>query len=618
MLKFADHTIDNVTALIPTQQDRTKGGVLFMLSLSVLVLFSSTGAPAQDSTADPHDLFVADNKFPSAAVCKTCHPVHYKEWSVSAHAYAQMSPVFNAMQATIIKRTNGTNGDFCIRCHTPIGMNMSEPAFSSNLDRHAVAREGVTCITCHRRDKAYGKVSGRLAMVEGDVFEPVYGPHGNEELKRVIQSGAYDVNGTRGNAGRSIHADAKELPEISTPAFCGSCHDVNHVDSFRLEEAFSEYKSSPAAARGVSCQDCHMGKTPGVPSGYFEEPIAIVGGKPTRPRKRTNHMFVGPDYSIVHRGIFPHNPAAQSLATVQEWLQFDDNAGWGTDEFEDTVAVGYVFPRRWASVVDRYEARSIIAENQELLEKIAAQRKMLLQSGYQPGDVVVDKAGRDGIQFSVEIKNGTDGHNVPTGFDAERLVYLNITVEDNTGKVVFESGDLDPNGDLRDMRSEYVRNGELPEDAYLFNLQSIFLVRMLRGGEREQVLPINASISPLPFIRPSTQSNLLVGRPLNARKQRATVPPLSSRWATYEVGAEQLTGSDGPYKARIRIIAGMVPVNLIHEIQDVGFDYGMSPHGVANAIVDGHILVHESEVVLRPGRMELNPVEPVEGTVTAK
>ena len=35
---------------------------------------------------------------------------------------------------------------------------------------------------------------------------------------------------------------------LSTPGFCGICHDVNLVNGFRLEEAFSEYKHSPSAA----------------------------------------------------------------------------------------------------------------------------------------------------------------------------------------------------------------------------------------------------------------------------------------------------------------------------------------------------------------------------------
>src|SRR5690242_19651286 len=54
-----------------------------------------------------HERLLSDTRFPSAQACRVCHPDHYREWSVSQHAYAQLSPIFNAMQATIVKQTNG-------------------------------------------------------------------------------------------------------------------------------------------------------------------------------------------------------------------------------------------------------------------------------------------------------------------------------------------------------------------------------------------------------------------------------------------------------------------------------------------------------------------------------
>ncbi len=580
-------------------------GCIFLISGLLLFGFRSSGPPPppgalglQDEAEKLHADLFKEKRFPSATTCKTCHPDHYREWAVSAHAYSQMSPIFNAMHGKILKLTNGTNGDFCIRCHTPVGMNLEEPEFISNLDRHPTSREGITCIVCHRLDQAYGKLSGRLAIVEGDIFDPVYGPSGNEELKRVITSGEFGTNTERGRSGRSIHSDAKPLAQMSESGLCGTCHDVNLVNGFRLEEAFSEYKMSPAARKGISCQDCHMGKEPGVASGYDTAPAAVVGGKQTRPRKRTNHMFAGPDYSIIHPGIFPHNGDAARLATIAEWLVFDYKAGWGTDEFERNIPDGYRFPPRWESADDRYDAREILQDNLDLLDEIAQQRLQVLRAGYQLGEVAVDKAGEQGIRFKVEFRNATDGHNVPTGFDAERLVWLHVVVTDSQGKKVFESGDLDPNGDVRDSHSLYVHNGELPRDRFLFSLQSRFLVRMVRGGEREQVLALNYSPDPLPFLRPSTSSTILTGRPAGARKHRQTIYPLGSKWAKYKVKASQLSGSRAPYKAKIRLKAAMVPVNLIHEIQDVGFDYGMSPREVAQAVVDGHLVLWEREVEL--------------------
>ena len=108
-----------------------------------------------------HAALFKDNCFPSAKECAACHPQHYREWSVSPHAYAQLSPVFNAMSNKLNALTAGTLGDFCIRCHTPVGMALSEPISGTNLDRHPASREGVTCITCDRINQTWGKGSGR-------------------------------------------------------------------------------------------------------------------------------------------------------------------------------------------------------------------------------------------------------------------------------------------------------------------------------------------------------------------------------------------------------------------------------------------------------------------------
>ncbi len=574
----------------------TVAGLSWSLAFLALAAAGPSSAQPAGSTADAeHEALFLENRFPSAATCATCHPSHFREWSVSPHAYAQMSPVFNAMHGTVLKLTNGTNGDFCIRCHTPVGMNLGEREFASNMDRHPTSREGVTCIVCHRVDRAYGKLSGRLAIVEGDLFEPVFGPTGNDELARVIESGEYNVNTDRDRAGRNIHTRAERFFQLTTPGFCGTCHDVNLVNGFRLEEAFSEYKTAPAVRDGVTCQDCHMGVEPGVASGYREEPAAIVGGKPTTVRKRTDHMFIGPDYSVVHPGIFPHNTQGSEMATLREWLAFDHQAGWGTDAFELQLADGYEFPERWRSADDRYDARDVLTANQRLLAEANEKRLRVLRAGYQLGELeVADPGFSRGLQFRIQVRNATSGHGVPTGFDAERLVFLRATVTDAAGTVVFRSGDFDPNGDLRDSHSLYVHNGELPLDRQLFSLQSKFLVRMVRGGEREQVLTVNASPDPLPFLRPSTSSTILTGHPLGARKHKQGIEPLGHRWAGYRVPARALSGAT-PYRIRVELVAGMVPVNLIHAIQGVGFDYFLSAREIAERVVAGHLVLWERE-----------------------
>ena len=472
----------------------------------------------------------------------------------------------------------------------------------SNLDRHPTSREGITCVVCHRIDRDYNKRSGRLALVQGSLLEPVYGPMGNEEMARVLDNtDQYRVVTEEGKPGRKVHKEVKKFASISQPIFCGTCHDVTLFNGFRLEEAFSEYRTSPAAAKGTTCQDCHMGKEQGVDSGYDVGPAAVVGGKPTKDRKVTSHFFAGPDYSVIHPGIFPHNAEAQEMASMREWLDFDHKAGWGTDEFEDKVTEDMKFPDRWSSVDDRYDAREILIKQFEHLEFARNLRLEVLRNGYGLGEVITEQSSEEGIKFKVRVSNLTDGHNVPTGFTGERLVWLHVTVTDRDGKVVLESGDLDPNGDVRDRESSFVHNGELPLDRQLFDLRSRFVVSNLRGGERERIIPIPYPVITIPFVRPSIQSLVLSGEPGTERNHRRGIEPLGKRWAKYRVDADMLTGK-GPYKAKIELKAGMAPANLVGDIQGRGFDYAMSAREVVDGVAAGYEILREKEVIFNTSK----------------
>ena len=567
---------------------------------------------ALDADTAHEQLFVTD-RYPSASQCAECHPNHFREWSVSQHAYAQISPVFNAMNGTVLKLTNGTSGDFCIRCHTPVGMALGEPVFGSNLDRHPVSREGVTCIACHRVNKSYGRINARFAMAPGDITQPMYGPTGdNTSIEQFIERGLASDNPDR--PGRQIHRRTEPFFELTTAASCGMCHDVTLATGFREIEAFSEYKSSPAARRGVTCQDCHMGLDPGKYSGdphsnYQWGPAARVGSEWTEPRKLTNHMMVGVDRSVVHPALFPHNlraiqeensdgdSSATGMATMRQWLEFNWEAGWGTDDFEDEVSDDQQFPARWDSIDDRYDAREIIDENLELLELAGAERVKLLRNGYLLGGTEIRRVNEREIRFAVQVRSGTDGHGVPTSLDAERPVWLHVVMRDSKGRVVLESGDLDPNGDLRDLFSAYVRNDELPLDNQLFNLQAKFITRNARGGEREQVLPVPYSLTPLPFVRPARTPTVLTGRPRSVRKHKMNIEPLGERWAEYALTGEHLFAG-APYTVDIELKSATAPINLVNEIKGVGFDYGMTPRQVADAIVATHVVIWDRDLLI--------------------
>lgn len=555
-----------------------------------------------------HAQACADDPFPSAKKCAKCHPTHFREWSVSPHAYAQLSPVFNAMSNSLMKFTSGTNGDFCIRCHTTVGMALNEPINLSNMQRHPTSREGVTCVSCHRINQAWGKGAGRQAMVPGDVTQVIYGPKGSAVLNEVLtQPDKYGTLKTDSNddevRGRKIHRQVGRFFEQTESGFCGACHDVFAPNGFRLEDAFSEFKADPAAKQfGQNCQDCHMGRVPGKAEGFDFGSAAIVGNAKSPPRKLTNHMMAGPDYSVIHRGLFPHHLTAireensadadSGLATMAEWLLFDDTAEWGTPEFEQAKPDNQLFPPPWDDPLMRRKARRILDEQHKLLAEATWQRFQVLRAGYCLGDIELERTRRKDFRFQVRVSNITLGHGVPTGFDAERVVFLRTLAWDGNGRLVFQSGDLDPNGDLRDSHSLYVHNGRLPQDRQLLNLQSRFLTRNIRGGEREQVLPVPFSLDPLPYFRPATRPFTVLGRPIAARKHKQNIEASGSRLARYRLSRNQLRGP-GPYLIRVQLIAGMIPVNLVHAVSSVGFDFHMNAREIANEVVAGHLVLYE-------------------------
>ena len=339
-----------------------------------------------------------------------------------------------------------------------------------------------------------------------------------------------------------------------------------------------------------------MGKIQGKVSGYEQGPAAIVGGVPTKTRKLTSHVFSGPDYSLIHPGIFPHNAEAQQLASLREWLQFDVAAGWGTDEFEDKIDDDFKFPERWGAIDDRYDAREILDTQFERLAWATEKRLEVLRIGYVMGDIVTQQADANGIAFKVQVRNGTDGHNVPTGFTGERMVWLQVNVADSEGKIIFRSGDRDPNGDLRDGHSSYVHAGAAPLDPFLFSLQSYFVTQNGRGGEIEHVIPIPYPVTALPRVLPSPLSLVFTGEPPTERNHKRGIEPNGERWGKYRIEARALTGK-GPYTATVKLISQPAPINLIIAMQDVGFDYGLTAAQAGDAMIAGAQTLWERAVV---------------------
>ena len=539
--------------------------VLAFICMGMLSPGLSAAEKKADAGQDPHASILKEDSFPSASKCKACHTEIYDEWRSSNHAYAGISPMFHKFEQAI-SNLAPTIGTFCVRCHMSVGTALGEDRAMPLWKRSQVSREGVTCITCHRVSTAYSKSNGEREIVPGNIHAPVYGPFDGKGVEQVVNNAAqYKVATSPESRGNKIHASAVKFEQISKSEFCASCHQVAVNLGIKLEVVWDQYRSSPAAQQGTTCQECHMGKVPGRAEGYATGPAAKIGKEAINPtRKHSNHAFYGPGYPIAHPGVFPHNENAEKWS-MEDWLKFDYRAKWGSEEFESAVSAGKVkvnFPAVWSDATDRASAWEVVQENLEALQKKKELRAKVMENGSKiDGPFFQSSLKADQpLQFSYRVSNTNSGHNLPSGsLGAQPELWLNVALIGPDGKRVWESGYVDSNGDFADLHSLDVRAGKVPHDDQIWSLQTKFLTTNVKGTEREMYLPVNFDVDQLPFLRPPTQPVTVMNHPPFVRMEQRSITPLGSRDAKFSVPAD-LIKQPGKYKLAVRMRSRAEPL----------------------------------------------------------
>ena len=564
----------------PSPADEEK--LMGKAGLVLLVLLAWTrGAMAQELPKplpenQPHGAWWADadKKYPSAKVCGECHPNQYKQWSLSSHAYANLSPMFNKFEQKINDLASGTIGHFCVRCHASVGSALGERRDIAWWNRSAASREGITCVSCHRIGEGYGKTNAARRITPGSIHEPVFGPFETTGgVKAISNAREYGILVSPDQADRATDPDGKKWIRMHQAAiqsnilvkseFCVSCHQVQVHPGIKLETVWEEYRNSPAAKEGITCQQCHMSTVPGQNTGFATGPAAYVNGMTVRDdRPLTDHTFVGPGYPISHPGLFPFR-REDSPFTPQQWLTFDYRAKWGSDAFEHAVPPSQTFPAEWSSAANRKKAWIIVQENLQRWEDRKRMRLELLEKGsrldgpFFEGTPAAGKA----LSFNYKLTNLNKGHNLPSGsLGAQPELWINVAlIGPDGGKPIWESGYLDQYGDMADMQSRDVRERKIKFDDQLFNMQAKFITTNVKGTDREMYLPINIDFDQLPFIRPGGTPTSLLNHPPFARMEKRSIPPLGTRLAKYKVPANVLART-GTYKLAIRMRGRTEPI----------------------------------------------------------
>ena len=215
----------------------------------------------------PHELTVP---LRAAAICADCHGGYAdyeadSTWRGTMMANAARDPLFHAA-LTIAKQDVRESGDFCIRCHSPLGwlFGRSEPALISNLEPADL--ESVQCDFCHR-------------LTTGPTGTPYIGNGQYFVANDFIRRGPIRDSLAPHDFQYSAYHEESRL--------CGICHDVsNPLNGFPIERTFTEWSTSAFPAEGQSCQSCHMPSQRGYACGAPDMPE----------RDAHSHEFAGGNY----------------------------------------------------------------------------------------------------------------------------------------------------------------------------------------------------------------------------------------------------------------------------------------------------------------------------------
>ncbi|HEX7027053.1 MAG TPA: multiheme c-type cytochrome [Gammaproteobacteria bacterium] len=218
--------------------------------------------PSRAIASPPSPQFEA---FDSSKVCGGCHIEIYKQWQGSVMAHSWRDPIYRALLKRASEATGGAVDNFCIGCHSPIGMVTNSIV---DLDGGDERIPGVDCETCHSIASRTGVDNGAYILHKSINANVKYGPR--KDVQSPFHGTAYSELHTRSD-------------------FCAVCHNVTHpFNSVAIERTYDEWLDSPYSEQGVQCQDCHMSPETGEDGGMIKS--ALMG----EPHKSiASHYFSG-------------------------------------------------------------------------------------------------------------------------------------------------------------------------------------------------------------------------------------------------------------------------------------------------------------------------------------
>lgn len=353
--------------------------------------------------------------FTNSANCMACHNGLYSPagedtsigtaWRASIMANSARDPYLQAsVRRETIDHPRAAEEiqDECSVCHMPMshtaehamggkGAIFDHLPVTSKADAMSdLAHDGVSCTLCHQVTPE--KLGDRASFTGGYVIDtktapeqrPVYGPYQIDAGLVRVMHSVTGFNPTQG-----MHVRESEL--------CATCHTLyttargpngEAIATLPEQMPFLEWQHSSYASER-SCQSCHM------PPVEQPSPIASVLGQPREGMSR--HTFWGGNFLVLR-------------------------------------------------MLDRFRADlGTVALPQELE---TSARGTLEQLRHSTAHIAIDSAQARGGRLAIDVAvENLTGHKLPTAYPSRRA-WIHLVVRDASGKAVFESGKVEPDGSI--------------------------------------------------------------------------------------------------------------------------------------------------------------------------
>ena len=328
----------------------------------------------------------------------------------------------------------------------------------------SLGAQGVNCDVCHN---VSGPDMKRSFQGDGFADASLQLDHTIEKIGPFFQAvgvkGAFHVAST----------DTEKVAFLRSGAFCNACHDVrvplanpgdlqhyeanagDKVQFFRLENLSTEWQigaynsTNNPFGKVTRCQDCHMSKFPFTDTSTYQVGDMTVTS-PTPAVFATNYAAVPGistenNFPLQQRSVVSHNFTGVDVPLL------------GTGEL--SLRLGPNYPDPYDSTPDEYGVPKGLARRREALLKAAVRINL----------DKTDKQAALGHDLNVRVQAmSLTGHRFPAGFSQERTTWIELTVTDASGFVVYQSGyqvdkphpdtgEASPDGSLEDEDLEHAR-----------------------------------------------------------------------------------------------------------------------------------------------------------------